>query len=84
MAQTRLLEPKFEIFWKGIKSELEKILQADIPVDPLLFILEISPEHMYTKDYKYMLHIQYIVDECEKNHYDQLGEVQPSYNSSTQ
>ena len=57
MVWTRLLKPKFEIFWKGIKSELEKILQADITLDPLLFKLEISPEHINTKDHKYMLHI---------------------------
>lgn len=49
--------PKIQTFWKNIKGEMERILEKDIPLDPLLFLLDVLPDHWFTTDECYILHI---------------------------
>ena len=49
--------PKIRTFWKNIKEELEKILDKDLPLEPLFFLLDVFPDHLYTADQCYLLHV---------------------------
>ena len=49
--------PVIETFWKHIKEELDTVFRVDIPLDPLIFLLEKIPENLLSKDQYYMLHI---------------------------
>lgn len=40
--------PKIQIFWRNIKEELEKIWEMALPLDPLFFLLEVFPDHLFT------------------------------------
>ena len=53
--------PKIQAFWKNVKGELENILETHIPMDPLLFLLEVLPDHMLTTDQCYILHVLLMV-----------------------
>lgn len=49
--------PAIQTFWKNIKEDLDTVFRVDIPLDPLIFMLEIIPENLLSKDQCYMLHI---------------------------
>ncbi|KAM7369499.1 hypothetical protein PAMP_000739 [Pampus punctatissimus] len=49
--------PKLQTFWKNVKKELEKILAVDLPMDSLLFLLDVFPDHLLTTEQCYILHI---------------------------
>lgn len=36
--------PLIQGYWKSIKAEIEKILQLEIPLDPLVFLLGAIPK----------------------------------------
>ena len=44
-------------FWKGIKSEIDKVLGINILFTPSQFLLDLTPEGMYTRDQEHLLHI---------------------------
>ena len=44
------------ILEKG-QEELEKILEMDLSMDPLLFLLDVFPDHMLSTDKCYILHV---------------------------
>ena len=48
--------PKLQTFWKNVKEELEKILTVDLPMDSLLFLLDVFPDHLFTTEQCYILH----------------------------
>ena len=41
----------------GDYTELEKILAMDLPMDPLLFLLDVFPGHMFNTEQCYILHV---------------------------
>lgn len=52
---------KIKIFLTGVKKEIGKIFHTDIPLDPLLFLLEFSHDHLFTTGQHYILNILLIV-----------------------
>ena len=50
--------PKIQIIWKKIKAELEKM---DLPMDSLLFLLDVFPDHLLTTDQCYLLHVLLVI-----------------------
>lgn len=48
---------KIQTFWKNVKEELEKLLSVDLPMDPLLFLLDVFPDHLLTSEQCYILHV---------------------------
>ncbi len=50
--------PKIFTFWQGVKVEIMKILQIDLPFTPLFFLLEGIPQDLCSKNQRYILHIR--------------------------
>ncbi len=49
--------PIIQGFWKGVKEEIGKILELDIPLDPLVFLLGAIPKEEYSVEHRYILRI---------------------------
>lgn len=44
-------------FWRGIHREIDKVLGTSLLFIPSQFLFDLTPEDMYTRDQKYLLHI---------------------------
>lgn len=58
--------PKIQTFWKNIKGEMERILKLDIPLDPLLFLLDVLPHYQFTTNVfpHCMMNLHLLVQVC--------------------
>ncbi len=75
--------PKDSEFWKNIKKEIDKILELEILLDPVVCVLGALPREIYNEEKRYVLRILLLI--AKKNDNSTLeGEGSPSLVQWTQ
>jgi len=49
--------PKIQVYWQGVKREIDKVLEGDIPMRPDFFLLDSFPPDLFSKSHLFVLHI---------------------------
>lgn len=53
--------PKIQEFWKCVKKEINKILEVEIPLDPVVCLLGALSKKMYNEEERYVLRILLLI-----------------------